>query len=242
MNRTLFNQRIYQNWADYFHSTCEALDQAGTLLVPEEKFAGSKVIAIWYIGNCSLIQLDPAYTNKVQEVLSLMANNTALSGDALQTAWGSDSIQSRDMGLVHYLYPSDLPNFSPPGHFTLRQLTLNDANSMTTLHQANPPEDVDEGSVEVNHQIAFGCFAGDQLVAAASGYERTGFMDLGVLTHPAFRHQGLGKAVVGAICQWSINQDIIAQYRCNVQNVGSSRLAKALNFSLFFRQESVWLK
>jgi len=49
-----------------------------------------------------------------------------------------------------------------------------DSDLMQALHEANSPEDVDEGFVEVNHQIVFGCFAGKQLVAAASGYERTG--------------------------------------------------------------------
>ena len=93
----------------------------------------------------------------------------------------------------------------------------------------------------MDHLIAFGCLAGGQLVAAASGYERAGFMDLGVLTHPAYRGQGLGKAVVGAICEWAIARNVIAQYRCNVLNIGSHGVARKLNLRLYFKQESIWM-
>ncbi len=242
MNRTLFEQRIYQHWADYFSCAPDDLGQPGTELLAEETLVGSHVIAIWYIGKCSLVQLDPAYTEKVKDVLIAAAPRLALCGDTLQAAWGSEYIQSRDIGLVHYLYPDDLPKFAPTGMCTLRQLTRDDAEAMAMLQHANTPEDVDEGYVEVTHPIAFGCFAGPQLVAAASGYERTGFLDVGVLTHPAFRRHGFGTAVVGALCAWSIAQDLIPQYRCNEQNIGSHRLAKALSFTRYFYQESVWLK
>ena len=128
---------------------------------------------------------------------------------------------------------------APP--FTLRQLTPADAAAMALLHQACPPEDVDEGYVETDHEIAAGCFAGDRLVAAASGYIRAGFMDLGVLTHPAYRRLGLGKAAVAALCEWTLAREMISQYRCNVNNLGSHGVALGLNFRFYFRQESLWL-
>ncbi|MGE5602127.1 MAG: GNAT family N-acetyltransferase, partial [Nitrososphaerales archaeon] len=86
-----------------------------------------------------------------------------------------------------------------------------------------------------------GCFADGRLLAASSGYRRAGFMDLGVLTHPGFRGQGLGKAVAGALCAWCAEQGVIAQYRCNTTNAASQALARALNFRLFFHSESLWL-
>ena len=165
----------------------------------------------------------------------------SLSGDDLQRAWGDGMIASRDTGLVHYLFPADYRPCPAPPPFTLRQLTPADAAAMALLHQACPPEDVDEGYVEVDHEIAAGCFAGDQLVAAASGYTRAGFMDLGVLTHPAYRRLGLGKAAVGALCEWTLAREMIPQYRCNVNNIGSHGVAKGLNFRLHFRQESLWM-
>jgi len=38
-------------------------------------------------------------------------------------------------------------------------------------------------------------------------------MNIGELTHSAFQGKGLGKAVFGALCAWSIKNGYIAQYR-----------------------------
>ncbi len=242
MNKNTFESTIYQNWTEYFGSPVETAQQYGTTLLSESKYDGDKIIALWYIGKHTFVQLDPAYHFQLDEMVKTLPANISLTGDHIQTALGSEMIVSRDIGLAHYLFPQDLPEYIPPHPFILRQLTEADADVMSALHSANTPEDVDEGYVEVTHQIAFGCFHGEQLVAAASGYERTGFMDIGVLTHPEFRKKGLGKAVVGALCDWSIQHDIIVQYRHNILNTGSQNVAKSLNFQMYFKSEGISLR
>jgi GNAT superfamily N-acetyltransferase len=242
MNKNIFESTIYQNWAEYFGCPVETIQQYGTTLLSESKYDGDKIIALWYIGKHTFAQLDPAYHYQLDELAKNLPSNTSLTGDLIQKAWGDEAIQSRDIGLAYYLLPLDLQNYTPPKPFTLRQLTKADTEAMSALHSANTPEDVDEGYVEVTHQVAFGCFLDEQLLAAASGYERTGFLDIGVLTHPGFRKKGLGKAVVGALCDWANQQNIIAQYRHNIINSGSENMAKSLNFQMFFKSESISLR
>jgi GNAT superfamily N-acetyltransferase len=242
MNRVAFEQRIHQHWADHFGCTREDLDWPGTVLLPEVKWAGSGLLAIWQIGKRALVQLDPTCVDKVQATSGYAPDRVALTGDLLRAALAPGAVSADGVGLAFYLYPADLPDFAPAGEFTLRRLTLDDAAAMAALHAANTPEDVDEGYVEVDHEIAFGCFAGDQLLAAASGYRRTGFMDIGVLAHPAYRRRGLGRAAVGALCAWCSDQDVIAQYRCDAENTPSRALAESLNFKFYFRQESIYLR
>ena len=201
MNREAFNQAIYGNWAAHFGCPVETLHRRGTTVLPIERYAGQKLVALWYIGEHTFIQLDPDLYRSGRPRAAQHPAGASLSGDDLQRAWDAGVIASRDTGLVHYLFPADYRACPVPPPFTLRQLTPADAAAMALLHRACPPEDVDEGYVEVDHEIAAGCFAGDQLVAAASGYTRAGFMDLGVLTHPAYRRLGLGKAAVGALCE-----------------------------------------
>lgn len=238
---TAFEQTLTRHWAEHFRCPIETVAQPGTTVLPEDKYTGDNLLALWYIGQHTFVQLDPAIAPRLTLLLAALPVQYALSGADLQSAWG-EAIKARDAGLAHYLYPPDLPTFAPAPPFTLRQLTLDDGDQMTALHNANTPADVEEGFVEVTHEIAFGCFAGDQLVAASSGYRRTGFMDIGVLTHPQFRRKGLGKAVVGAVCEWSAKQGVIAQYRCNATNHASHSVAQALNFRLYFKSESVWLQ
>ncbi len=236
-----FQQEIFRNWTTHFGCAPATVQQAGATLLPAGKYAGQRLVALWHIGAHTFAEHDPAYTQVLERVLADLPATATLTGDTLKQSWGAAAIAAHDRGLVHYLYPPDLLPCAPPAPFMLRQLTLADAAAMAALHAANSPEDVDEGYVEVSHEIAFGCFAGNQLVAAASGYRRTGFMDIGVLTQPGFRRQGLGKATVGALCAWSSQQGFIAQYRCNATNISSRRVAQALNFRLFCRSEGVWL-
>jgi RimJ/RimL family protein N-acetyltransferase len=242
MDKDTFDKILHENWATYFRCPVETVKNAGTTLLPENKYDGDKIVALWYIGKHTFVQLDPTYFSQLEQVVKNLPAHTALTGDHIESKWSREAIVSRDLGLMHYLYPPDLPNYLPPEPFTLRQLTEADAALMSTLHAANSLEDVDEAYVEVSHQAAFGCFYGEQLVAAASGYERTGFFDLGVLTHPEFRKKGLGKAVVGAACHWAHQTGMIAQYRHNILNTNSQHVAESLNFREYFRSEGITLR
>jgi GNAT superfamily N-acetyltransferase len=242
MNKNSFENTIYKNWMNYFGCPVETSQQYGTTLLPENKYDGDKIIALWYIGKHTFVQLDPAYHPKLDRLVQELPPNTSISGEYIENVWGREAMLSRDFGLIHYLFPQNLPDYLPAPPFSLRQLGEADADTMSELHTANTPEDVDEGYVEVSHQIVYGCFQGGQLVAAASGYERTGFLDVGVLTHPGFRKKGLAKAVVGALCDWANRHGMIAQYRHNLLNMGSQSVARSLNFQMYFKSEGISIR
>jgi predicted GNAT family acetyltransferase len=238
MDRKTFERTIYKNWADYFHCPLETIHQPGTTLFPESKYGGKKVIVLEYIGKHTFAQIDPFYFQTLNQLVKSLPAATSLHGEHIQKAWGGHEIETQNIGLSYYLFPADLPSYLPSSEFSLRKLTDKDAENMTTLHRANTPEDVEEGYVEVTHQIAFGCFFNDQLVAASSGYERTDFLDIGVLTHPDHRKKGLGRAVVGALCEWANEKNMIAQYRHDQVNINSENVARSLNFKPYFKTEA----
>lgn len=233
-----FEQTIYHKWTNSFGCPTETAYQNGTTIVPASKFEDKKIIVLEYIGEHTFAEIDPFYFQILNNLVKSLPAGTSISGGHIQEAWNKESIQSHTHGKTYYLHPSDLPPYLPPEPFSLRKLTTEDAKIMSVLHQANTPEDVEEGYVEVTHQIAFGCFHNGQLVAASSGYERTGFLDIGVLTHPNFRRKGLGKAVVGALCNWANEKHIIAQYRHDILNVSSQNVVESLNFKLYFKTEA----
>jgi len=241
MDITAFDNTIYDHWSGYFGCKPETVRQHGTTLLPERKYEGDRVVALWYIGLHTFVQIDPACFEQLDSLVKTLPPQTALQGEHIQSAFEEGTILTHDSGLTCYLFPPDLPDYLPPAPFYLRQLTEADADLMSALHAANTPADVDEGYVEVTHQAVFGCFHDRELVAAASGYERTGFMDIGVLTHPSFRKKGLGRAVVGALCAWSHQNGYLAQYRHNALNTSSQKVAASLNFRMYFKSESFTL-
>jgi hypothetical protein len=238
MDRKTFEQTIYKNWADYFHCPVETIHYPGTTLFPESKYEGKKVIVLEYIGDHTFAQIDPFYFQALNNLIKSLPAATSLRSHHIQGAWKDNEIESQNTGFSYYLFPADLPAYLPSSEFSLRKLTAIDAENMSVLHAANTPEDVEEGYVEVTHQIAFGCFLNDLLVAASSGYERTGFMDIGVLTHPEYRKKRLGKAVVGALCNWANAKNMIAQYRHDQVNASSGNIARSLNFKPYFKTEA----
>jgi RimJ/RimL family protein N-acetyltransferase len=267
MDKKTFEHTIYRNWAARFEKEIDAplraedLRRPATHIMPKEAFSGTHAAHIWYVGQRAFVRVDPAYAEVLREVLDELRHGTlpsprtgsevegegiVLTGDILRATWGADRIKRRAWSLAHYLYPPQFTAYKAAPPFYVRQLTDQDAEGMAALKHACDPDDVETADVEVDHDVAFGCFAdgaeGAPLVAAATGYRLTGFMDIGVLTHPAFRRRGLGKAAVSALCEWSIaREDIVVQYRCDVANVGSHSIARGLNFTLYFKHESLWL-
>jgi GNAT superfamily N-acetyltransferase len=242
MDKPTFEQSIYRNWASHFGQATGITNQPGTTLLPEEKYRGNKGIALWYVGKHTFIQLDPDYLDIIQNAVTQFPADESLTAETLASMLGAERVNARDRSLVLYLYPDDLPEYAPPAPYFIRQLTLADAGALIMLKGFMTSEEVDEGYVEIDHQIAFGVFMGKQMVAAASGYERTGFMDIGVLTHSTFRRKRLGKAVVGALCAWAIENGYIAQYRHDVTNTGSAHVAQSLNFKVYAEEETLWMK
>ncbi len=238
MNKT-FEQTIYHKWTNSFGCSTETAYQKGTTLIPASKFEGKKVIVLEHIGKHTFAQIDPFYFQTLNNLVKSLPNGTSINGSHILDVWNEQTIKTHSSGKTYYLHPKDLPPYLPSEPFSLRKLTTEDEKIMSDLHQANTPEDVEEGYVEVSHQIAFGCFHEGQLVAASSGYERTGFLDIGVLTHPDFRRKGLGKAVVGVLCDWANEKHIIAQYRHDVINESSQHIARSLNFKLYFQTEAI---
>jgi GNAT superfamily N-acetyltransferase len=242
MDKPTFEQTIYRNWASHFGQAAEITGQPGTTLIPEEKYRGDQEIALWHIGKHTFAQFDPDLADVIQRAVAQFPVEMSLTADVLVSMLGAERIKERDKCLALYLHPDHLPQYAPSAPYLVRPLTLADAGALILLKGFMTSEEVDEGYVEIDHRIAFGCFVGAQMVAAASGYEFAGFKDIGVLTHSAFRRKGLGKAVVGALCAWAIENGYIAQYRHDVTNTGSAQVAQSLNFKVYAEEETLWMK
>ena len=118
---------------------------------------------------------------------------------------------------------------------TVRQLTESDEALFKAFESAATAEDLDEAYVELDHWAVFGSFEGDRLVAAASTYPWGGakIADIGVLTLPAYRGKGHGRAVVRAISRHAYGEGYEPQYRCQPDNHGSRALAASAGCALF---------
>ncbi len=241
MKRDTFDHAVYQGWADRFGCPIEALHRPGTVIIPEAEFASTHAVHIWTIGARAFARIDPVLETLVAETIGDRIDAEAITAYHLHATLGQARIERVEDNVLRYLYPGDFIPFSAPAPSIVRELGPDDADALATLKATCTPDEVEVGEVSVEDEIGFGCFDGPRLAAIATGFRLTGFMDIGVLTGPAYRRQGLGRAVVSALCARCIAHPIIAQYRCLVANAGSYAISQALGFGLTFTQQSIHL-
>jgi GNAT superfamily N-acetyltransferase len=133
-----------------------------------------------------------------------------------------------------YLDPSHFRPFTIGKDFITRRLHAeNDDSYLLSLYEACTEEDLDEAEISIDKPdpVIYGIFAGGQLVAYASHrYWDDVIADIGVLIHPGYRSRGLGKAVVSALCEWCIANDVVPMYRVFSDHTHSLRISQALGF------------
>lgn len=121
----------------------------------------------------------------------------------------------------------------------IRRLTEQDRDAFAAFASAAPAPDLDNAYVELDHWAVFGAFRGDEVVCAASMYPWGGspLADLGVLSLPSVRRQGLARLVVRACCRYAYRHNHEPQYRTQLDNVASLALAASAGLTWFGQWE-----
>lgn len=116
----------------------------------------------------------------------------------------------------------------------VRPLSSADCPALERLRQACTPTEWEHGGSRLGEHRVVGAFTGDEL-AAIAGYEIWGesIAHLSVLTHPASRGQGFGRAVVRAAAALALAGGLIPQYRTLAANAPSRAIAASLGFEFY---------
>jgi GNAT superfamily N-acetyltransferase len=237
-----FNHRVDSLWAAHFGCQPGDFDRHGTTLLPRDHLRGEALIHVVYLRRRALAELDPALEAQVGVLLADRGDGALVSCELLQQAWGRARIASVETGLIFHLRPGELvrPRLKPG--FNLGRLSSDNQAALDALRQRCTEYEIEDSYVEIEHEIAWGCFQDGRLAAVGSGYRRNGFMDIGVLTAPELRGQGLARHVVRALADDTLELGLIPQYRCNQINQASRRVAEGAGFTLYFTTESVKVK
>lgn len=237
-----FNKQVEALWAAYYQCDPRDFGREGTTFLEVERFRGKKLTHTVYIRKRALAEIDPDLRAEVQDVLAVAGPGSVLTSELLLAAWGAQRKLDIQAGLVFHLRPGKLlrPELAAP--YVLRRLTGEDKAALYAMKQRCTEEEVDDGYVEADHEIAWGVFRETRLVAVGSGYRRNNFMDFGVLTDPEFRGQGLARHVVCSLSDDTAALGLLPQYRCNRVNTASRRVAEGAGFTLYYTTEGVRLE
>lgn len=104
------------------------------------------------------------------------------------------------------------------------------------------PTEWEHSSIESTDDALFGCFQGATLVAAGTCPRRHGATrDVGIITHPAWRGRGFGRAVVAAMTAFGVADGCIMQYRTLQANTPSMRIGQSLGYHDYARTIAIRL-
>jgi GNAT superfamily N-acetyltransferase len=240
-----FGTIVYGYWADRFGCAREDFRRPGTAVIEDEALGEAGVAYVYGIDQHSVVRIDPELAHRLG-LAGRGGLSAALSADELETMIAP--LRPVAMGrtlLGCYLDGRDFrPRSLPAGLASRRVHPGEDDAHLHDLYDACSEIDLDEAEIYVDKPdpVIFGLFDGALLVAYASHrYWGKIIADIGVLVHPRHRNRGLGKAVVSALCEWCLDNDVVPMYRVHTDHAHSLGIARALGFQEMVVIESLEL-
>lgn len=234
------SERVMKQLADYFNLPLANTAMPGTTLLPDAELTPQSWITLWPVGQRIVVQIAPELLPPLKDMLAACESGHCLTVANLQRVWSDVPLMTEALK-VYFRDPQDCQPITMPDGFAVRRLTMADAATFTAFQARCPAEDREVGDVGLDHEVAFGVLDGERIAAAASVYEWYSFKDIGVITDPAYRRKGLGRAVVAAICEYYRAQPEprILVYRHLKANIGSQHIAESLGFQRYTTLESI---
>lgn len=150
-----------------------------------------------------------------------------------------------DAGFVSSLFPGALLRLSGPywlGYATARTFARADPrgsrpiegperHAVAALRADVTEEECVDAGFDVAERLEFGCFVGQDLVAAGTLTPFAGGLaNVGVLVHPQHRRAGYGTAMVSALTELALADTDAVQFRTLVDNAAALGVARRVGF------------
>lgn len=216
--------------------------RAGTLVQAHgPHFATYHGVYVWLMGDAAIISAPPELVEVVwaavaehpREALGDPAFWQAALGSAVERIIGPSYQGYVDAATFH-----PAPPFPEPAAQVTRPLAPADAPALARLAAACPAEEWAHSAIQPQHAPIFAVEAVEaverdgMLVAAASAPDDgPGIASVGVVTHPAWRGRGYGRAVVSALTADRLAAGSIVHYQTLRSNVASVAIARALGYA-----------
>jgi GNAT superfamily N-acetyltransferase len=232
-------RRIDRYWSDYFGLPPEEFLRPGLRVVPHARLAGYCGAWIFRRGPTVILSV-PAERVAATEARATALPLETLLGEASARALFGDAVE-RIIGPAFqgHLDPAE---FRPAPSPHVRMLTTADRPALEQFRAACGPADWELSNLKPDDTEVFGFFTDGALTATCKNIMRApDAADHGVLTHPAHRGRGCGKAVVSASIRHALDRDHLILYQTLVANTPAVGIALALGLREYARHLAVRL-
>jgi len=216
-------------WAAEFGCRPRVLRSAGTIVVRHgPAFEGERVAFALATATACLVTVPDDWYAAAHA--ALVSQSPAEAFDAKRLAGLFGSAVQRVVGPAWQGHV-DASSFAPVDPRGTRLLTRADRPALDALVAACPPGEWDASSIDPDRPPVFGCVVGGVLVAAGTlSPWRERFWTVGIITQPAHRGRGYGRAVVSAMTRYGLDQGWRLRYQTLLANTPSVATARSLGY------------
>lgn len=222
--------RVAAYWASFLGCTPEQLATPGTWVGPHAGLEDYQGVYLLRREETCIVSVPAPLLAMVTARLGSLPAAASFDITRLRLVFG-DAIE-RIVGPAWqgYLRADD---FGPITRSNVRRLTAQDELALRRLEETCGEEEWESvGIGRSGKQVVFGATIGDMLVSAGMGEPRAAtLLHIGIITHPAYRNQGHGRAVVSALSAYGLEADLIPRYQALAANGPSIAIARALGYS-----------
>jgi len=221
--------RVAAYWASFLGCTPEQLETPGTWVGPHAGLADYQGVYLLRRGESCVVSVPAALLSLVMARLAGLSAASSFDVSRLRFLFGDAVERIVGPAWQGYLRADD---FRPVVRPNVRQLTDADDPALRRLAEACEEQEWEQVGIGRAEQVVFGAFVGDILVAAGMGEPRAAsLLHIGIITHPDYRGQGYGRAVVSAISANGLEVGLVPRYQALAANIPSVAIARALGFT-----------
>lgn len=223
--------RVAAYWASFLGCTSEQLETPGTWVGPHAGLEDYQGVYLLHRGEACIVSAPAPFLALATSRLAGLPAASSFDTTRLRQIFGHAIERFVGPAWQGYLRADD---FMPAARPNVRQLTAADDPALRRLQEACDVEEWESIGIGRTEQVVFGAFVGDTLMAAGMGEPRAATMlHIGIITHPEYRRQGYGRAVVSAICTHGLEVGLVPRYQALAVNSSSLAIARILGFAQF---------
>lgn len=231
---------IRRDWADRLDCTPTAFEQQGVTLATA---TSDRTVRLLRRGDATVVAADSSLWDALSGRTHAIARWPLIDADGLLER----ALEGHTEGIATSHAPVVLA-YVDAGSFTpvesdARLLHTDDAEAFEALRERIPADEWARASPTFRPNRTAGLYRDGELVAAATLGERA-LPAVGVVVRPAFRDEGIGRAVVSRVLETAFERDgkVIPQYRTPETAAASTALAAALGFERWASEAVVVLE
>ena len=232
--------RIDQYWADVFGLSPGFDRRDGVLVTPHVRQWKDNFAFVFVRGNACVISVSKRRVEAVRQRAGSIGPGEFLTPGGVSGLF--EEPVDRTVGTAFQGY-AEADDFRPVHSDHVRRLGPGDDDRLRALAEACDSRQWEHSGTGFSKPDHFGLFADNEIVAVANYAMWAPYAaSIGIITHPAGRGRGCGKAAVSAAMKDAFEQGHLVVYQTLLANTPSVRLARALGCREYARTLAVHLQ